>query len=67
MPLIALLTATLSLAACKPAAYTRPQGDAARPVPASAARPPAGENAATAAHDNHNAVHWVQASAENPA
>jgi acid phosphatase len=67
-PALALLAAALSLAACKPASFTAPQGDAPRSAPApTATRAPAATAAADAgpaADDNLNAVLWVQASAE---
>jgi acid phosphatase len=64
---VSLLAAALSLAACKPASFTAPQGDASNPdaTAAAQARPSDGTAAAaTPADDNLNAVLWVQASAE---
>jgi acid phosphatase len=64
---VSLLAAALSLAACKPASFTAPQGDASNPDATAAAQAkPAAESAAatTPADDNLNAVLWVQASAE---
>src|SRR5690606_10012165 len=60
-----LLAAALSLAACKPASFTAPQGDVAKAeaAPAAAQAKPVAD-AATLADDNLNAVLWVQASAE---
>jgi acid phosphatase len=64
---VSLLAAALPLAACKPASFTAPQGDALSPeaTAAAQARPSDGTAAAaTPADDNLNAVLWVQASAE---
>ncbi|WP_417472076.1 5'-nucleotidase, lipoprotein e(P4) family [Luteimonas mephitis] len=62
---VSLLAAALSLAACKPASFTAPQGavEKAEAAPAAAQAKPAAD-AATLADDNLNAVLWVQASAE---
>ena len=70
MPAIALLAAALSLSACKPTSLTAPQGNGAQSDTAAtldAAASNAQREAITAAapaHDNLNAVLWVQASAE---
>lgn len=56
-----VLTAALSLAACKPASFTAPS-DAAKAPAASGAKP--ATTAAAPADDNLNAVLWVQRSAE---
>ena len=64
---VSLLAAALSLAACKPASFTAPQGDASNPGATAAAQSkPAAESAApaTTADDNLNAVLWIQTSAE---
>ena len=59
---LSLLTAALSLSACKPTPLTAP-ADAAKPAPATAAAKPAATDAVPA-DDNLNAVLWFQASAE---
>ncbi len=66
---VSLLAAALSLAACKPASFTAPQGgtstaDANVDVPRTEATPPAEQDGRAPADDNLNAVLWVQASAE---
>ena len=58
---VSLLAAALSLAACKPTSLTAPNGAAARPATAAAAKPAVGE---VGANDNLNAVLWVQRAAE---
>ena len=58
---VSLLAAALALAACKPTSLTAPNGAAARPATAAAAKPAVGE---VGANDNLNAVLWVQRAAE---
>ena len=70
MPAIALLAAALSLSACKPTSLTAPQGNGAQSDTAATLDAAASNaqreaiTAATPAHDNLNAVLWVQASTE---
>src|SRR5690606_8129431 len=63
MPVVPLLAAALLLAACKPASFTSPQGEAPQgdASPVAATSPQA---SGPIADDNLNAVLWVQASAE---
>ncbi|HSD15872.1 MAG TPA: 5'-nucleotidase, lipoprotein e(P4) family [Thermomonas sp.] len=56
---LSLLAAALSLAACKPTSFTAPAAG-----PTAAATPKAAKPAGVAAHDNLNAVLWVQRAAE---
>lgn len=70
IPAVALLAIALSLPACKPASFTAPQGNTAKSTSgaesaaaASGATQQAGTTT-TPAHDNLNAVLWVQASTE---
>ena len=58
---VSLLAAALALAACKPTSLTAPNGAAARPATAAAAKPAAAD---VGANDNLNAVLWVQRAAE---
>lgn len=68
IPAIALLAIALSLSACKPASLTAPQGSTTEPTSlaevAAAGSKAQADTTATPAHDNLNAVLWVQASAE---
>ena len=64
---MSMLAAALLLAACKPTAPQAPAkpAEAATATPAATAdAPKAGKPAASDAHDNLNAVAWVQRSAE---
>ena len=56
---LSLLAAALSLAACKPTSFTSPAAG-----PSAAATPKAAKTASVPAHDNLNAVLWVQRAAE---